>query len=546
MPPQTASSAPVTPQTAPKPYTVASFASALRTKYPTGVANDGTPYAKMSDGDLVTKVVTKYPTYASQIQDYKQPIPTSSPTTPQEPNLGQLTAQEQEAGGKEAAQGVEEGASELQSESQPDAKGNTDASATATAERTGSLLHAGAQSFIGAGRAIFAPVTAAIQDYVNKESDKPEVQAIANSKPVSDFLDAVNKGSAGAGALWDKVEAAHPALARAVNDSLGVAGTALGAEGGDMVKPNLSDVASTLKQGASDASDAVKSGVADVKTSLTPKPKAPVIPPVSQSIEAVNPDLSGKRLVSAYKGTVTGNQKITPPSMFQEQGLTPSQQTINLGTRLHDLGMTKDPVQNLGILGKAMSDTEGKIDTALEGDPEINYNADKPTLLGKLDDLKANMPGEFSAIKDSKNLFNHVVDFAKATIGKTEDTVKGIRTARTTFDTQAKAEYPSAFKGNGIDTSTPAGRAIKAVRDTMNEHLYNTAPNGSEIQNLIGRESDIYRAAENIAPKAAKGEGKNLIDQTLKAHPVLGNYLKYGLGLFGVDKIIKGTTGIGL
>lgn len=47
------------------------FASTLREKYPNGVASDGTPYAAMSDDDLVNRVVQKYPTYKAQIEDFK-------------------------------------------------------------------------------------------------------------------------------------------------------------------------------------------------------------------------------------------------------------------------------------------------------------------------------------------------------------------------------------------------------------------------------------------------------------------------------------------
>ena len=145
------------------------------------------------------------------------------------------------------------------------------------------------------------------------------------------------------------------------------------------------------------------------------------------------------------------------------------------------------------------------------------------------------MPREFSAIKDSKSVFNNVVDFAKDITNKAEDSISGIRDARTKFDAQAQREYPSAYKEGRIDTSTPAGRAIKTVRDAMNEHLYNTAPNGSEIQQLIGREADIFRAVDNIAPKAAKGQGKNVIAQFIKDHPTAAKIAGYGVvGTLGV------------
>lgn len=259
---------------------------------------------------------------------------------------------------------------------------------------------------------------------------------------------------------------------------------------------------------------------------------------VQRAVDAVNPSLTPTKLSRAYKDVVTGERTQTPASIFREQGLSADHQAINLGTRLVDLGLGKDPAKNLDVLGKALTDTETKLETALKGDPEINYNANKPELFNSLDKISASLPREFNAIKDNRTVFNSVVDFAKETMAKAQDTISGIRDGRTAFDAQAQREFPSAYKNGSIDSSTPAGRAIKAVRNAINEHLYNTAPNGSEIQNLIGREADIFRATENIAPKAAKGNGLTQLGQFVKAHPTLGRYLKFYIpGVIGAGVI---------
>lgn len=258
---------------------------------------------------------------------------------------------------------------------------------------------------------------------------------------------------------------------------------------------------------------------------------------LQSSIDAVNPDLTGKKLTNAYKQVATGKRDIIKPSIFHEQGLTPDEKAIGLGTRLHDLKLSnKNHVENLKKLGTGLDDTEVKLTKALDGDPEINFNADKPALYEKLNGIKTEMPREFSAIKDSKSVFNNVVDFAKEITAKADDSIKGIRQARTKFDSQAMREYPNAYKDGRVDTATPAGRAIKTVRDSMNEHLYTTAPNGSEIQTLIGREADIFRALDNIAPKAVKGQGKNILLQWAKEHPTAAKIAGYGVvGALGAE-----------
>lgn len=287
--------------------------------------------------------------------------------------------------------------------------------------------------------------------------------------------------------------------------------------------------------------------------SMTEPPVPKTIPELTKviskkeqsNIQAINTELSGAKLAKAYKGVVTGTRDVTPSSLFREQGLSPEQQTVNLGKRLASeiklsdgtvadpIHLTGDHVKNLTLLKKSLTDTETKLTTELKGDLEINYNADKPTLQEKLSTTNSKMPREFKQIKDSKSVFNGVINFAKETIESSDDSITGIRDARTEFDTQAKTEYPSAYRDGAIDTKSPAGRAIKIVRDTINEHLYNTAPNGSDIQKLIGREADIFRATDGVAENAAKGHGKTDVIKFKDRHPTASKVLKTGAVVAG-------------
>jgi len=266
---------------------------------------------------------------------------------------------------------------------------------------------------------------------------------------------------------------------------------------------------------------------------------------ILKTIDAVNPELTGKNLTSAYKDIVTGKRGVTPPSIFREQGISANEQTVNLATRLHDLNLTNNPLKDLDKLKTGLSNTEKQIDNLIASG-DARFNLAKDTLATTLEDAKLAMPREFSAIKDSKKIFKNVIDFAKEKIATAEDTIKGGREARSAFDAQAKREYPNAFKNGVVDTATPAGRAIKTARDIINKHIYTVAPEGGKLQELIGREADIFRATEHIAPKASKGHGmfKGKVGQALdyaKKNPI-----KTGLIITGADKALKSTTGIGL
>lgn len=352
------------------------------------------------------------------------------------------------------------------------------------------------------------------------------VQAAIKSPLGAIGVNAINNGADS----WEQFAQKYPTAAESLSALPPLANLITTFYTGSAAKDVAEGVAPAVKAAASTAATTAK----DSATSLLKSG-------ADKTIEAVNPDLTGKKLASAYKEVVTQGREATPGGLIKEQALSPGAQAVKIGTRLHDAGIALKgkPVQDLNTLASAMKTTEGKINTLLDGDPEMVYNADKPTLINSLEDVKNSMPEEDKIVKDNGKLFNGVVDYSKNLIAKSTDTVKGLRQARTAFDSSAKKAFPSAFKEGLIDTKTPAGRAIKAVRDTINEHLYNTAPAGSEIKKLIGTEGDIYRATDNIAPKAAALHGTSRTSQVvdfIHNHP----YVSAGVGLFGTAEAAKG------
>jgi hypothetical protein len=354
---------------------------------------------------------------------------------------------------------------------------------------------------------------------------------------------------------------AHPTGAKALTEALkttsslgDLSGTIAGIDGGakllnevPILGSNLNNVANDVKTMAGNAADTITNKIDAIKT---PDPAETI----KTNIDAVNPDLSGKKLSDAYKQVVTGGRDVTPPSLFSEQGLTPDAKTVNLGTRLSSpvtlsdgsavdsVPLSGKPVSDLKTLGNSLNETE----SAITSSPEYKTSPlDKTGLNTKLDALKTTAPREMIKDPTLSNQYQNVIDFAKEQVNSAPDTIQGGREARTAFDAQAKMEFPSAFKDGSIDIKTPAGNAIKSVRDAWNTHLYDTAPNGSDLKALIGREADIFKATENIAPKAAKLNGDNWLAQFAKNNPKTAKAMKYALYTAGADKIIKGVTGLG-
>lgn len=399
------------------------------------------------------------------------------------------------------------------------------------------IQHVAGDLIGGAEGVITAPITTSVKNISDLIAQSPAVQKIAMALP--DFQQK----------LSDLVTA-HPEVAKNISDLFNIGGALIApsavAEGTptiDAAASGLEDAASTAADKVADAGTAVVNKASDLVSSAKDAQTARV---VSQSaaqatkdtnttITALNPDLKGAKLTAAYKEAITGSRTITPNGLFSEQSLSPGQRTVGLGQRLSSdiplsegdnmpkVILTKDPVKNTTILRNALTDTETKLTTALRGDPDINYNADKPTLYEALDTARKNVPNEFK-IKDNKELTTNVFNFANKVVAQSDDSIEGLRDARTTFDNQARREYPNAFNPDGsVNVKTAAGNAVKTARDVFNEHLYNTAPKGSDIQKLIGREADIFQASNPVASKAAANEGGTIPSQIVrkvKAHPV--------------------------
>lgn len=340
---------------------------------------------------------------------------------------------------------------------------------------------------------------------------------------------AVQQGSE----AWQNFVDAHPRAAQDLS-AIGPIANLLttfytGGAAGAGIKATTEAAAPLIKTGVEVATTAAKTGVKDATEKVAAFNAARQL---NRTVDAVNPELTGTKLTQAYKDVVSGGEKTgrdaTAGGVIKQQALSTNSGEKALGKRLFDAGikLANKPVKDLQTLRTALTDTENELTDVLKNS-KAEFGADKIPLINKLGKLSKGMSEEdkaFEAIKDNPKLFSSVVNFGKKVIMKSQDSIQGLREARTAFDAQARLEFPSAFKDGTIDLKTPAGRAIKSVRDTINDHLYTTAPEGSDIQRLIGQESDIYRARDAIAPKAAATHGTSKFEQIVnkaKKHPLI-------------------------
>lgn len=343
------------------------------------------------------------------------------------------------------------------------------------------------------------------------------MSAIMNNSDVGGIP--VQKIASQAQKEWNNFQLNYPDASKAIGNLFNVAG------------------ALTANIGEPEATKAAQT-VADTVSSLggTPEEKA-----LQTATDALNPDLTGKNLTAAYKkGALSGTLEKGGILSGQSAGIDAS--VTKLANNLKDIVTSKDPLVNLQNLGKAMNDTEAQLQTILQSDKTPIV---KQAFSDALDATRDSIPREFTRIGgDSGKAVDDVFQFAKEKVNEADPTINGMRNARIEFDTQARAQYPNAFKNGMIDTKTAAGNAIKVARDAMNDYMYQTAQQGSQLQQLIGREADIYRGIDNIAPKAAANDSQGAVQKiynTIRQHKVatLG-------GAYVADKVIKATTGVGV
>ncbi len=163
-------------------------------------------------------------------------------------NYTQRWLDESHASAEDMWKAVKEGADTIQGQMEGTSKDNPIMAGL-------KLARSGGEAALGAGRALFAPITAGIGQAANSASDSANTQSLAMSKPVSWVLDKVNT------VTQQAKDAAqyHPELTRNISDLANFALLALGDKGlpgeGLQTKMNIGDA---------------KGIISDIKSNMAP------------------------------------------------------------------------------------------------------------------------------------------------------------------------------------------------------------------------------------------------------------------------------------
>lgn len=509
------------------------FKSLILQKYPDGVSGDGTAYSKMDATDLTQRIVNKYPDGVTKdghkYSDYLPAQTDQSSTSEKQPGFLQSLARgvaspiltatrlplgllQQGVGKLTGNKKMEQFGADLASPQQHDF-GYLGKVGQLGYDENGKPLSTGGAIEQGVG------IGAQVAPYFFGAGEVGNLAETAGQQTIGGLMKAGAKVSSVGGGLMGVGNALQQG-AESNQDPATTAGNAL-IQGGEGV------ITGGVLGG-------ITAGVAGIGGKILGKVGQDV--PTMESIDAVNPDLTGKKLSAQYtKGATQG--RVSPGGPFTPQGVSPDPQILRLGQSLSDIGLKSDPSQaasNLVKLGNALQETEAKIKPF--EDFGISPGAKRLTI-SQLDNLKTNIPEEFKGVgnESQKGTFNNVIEYAKGLVAKSKDTIGGYRAARGDFYDALKTQFPSAFDDQGrFNMRTGAGRSGKMVYDFLNKNLFDLAPKNSGLPELIQREADIYQAARNIGPKAKAFDGLSGWNKLIKQHPGLIGALKLGGEITGL------------
>lgn len=315
---------------------------------------------------------------------------------------------------------------------------------------------------------------------------------------------------------WAK---AHPEAAKNLESIVNIAGLIPVAKGvgvaEDAAKTVATKAAGAVKEGVDGAISAITPGVNDVanldkhvRTLVTPIQTTGKNGVLTSNIKAGRVEeggvLKNRVITPSAKQIAIENEVKTVP------GIKPGQTHLEANNLVHDeIGQTannlRSQLKNRDVqLVVTRSDWDN---FAKSVKSEISQN---PLLVGDAEATAQKIFNKFQSLlpKGKDITAEHVLD------------------ARQSLDTWLK----SAKGGTVFDPKTENALSVslRAVRQGANDLLISKAPD-VEVEKLLKRQTLLYNAIDNIAPKAAK-EAQNGVSRFMQNHPRLEKVLKYGAG----------------
>lgn len=240
---------------------------------------------------------------------------------------------------------------------------------------------------------------------------------------------------------------------------------------------------------------------------------------LDSTIEAVSPELKGKAAVSAakqglIKKPLTGEIVPKTSSGVQKIAQTVSDTVPNFDT----LGTFSEKLNAVKATNSQLAENL-KTEVLQSGQDRI-YSFKE--LNAKLRDIEK--PIALKADPVLERQFDLARDAAIKIAREEGGTVSSLFDARKAFDQLVEKQFPNLYER----ANAPMRDAITSIRDGMNEFIENNLPEGSGFREKLLQQSNLFRAIDNLAPKAAAEIGTKTMGRIAGRHPLISGLIKGG------------------
>ncbi len=503
------------------------FSAKIKAKYPA--------YQNIDDVELAKKIVEKYPTYASQVNFNVQPV--EKPKTMAE-KIAPVTDIYNE-GAKKVTEKINQ-AGERFANSPNTPVGNLIEKPAILGKGVADVT---TQVVKTAFEPLAKPVGALISFLSDKISDIPMVQRLATTNAVSKVLNTISNTSQ----TVEQAKKAHPDLADALDTLVTIGGTVIGEKPLQTATESVVNTSKNLAEKGINLAGKVDTrlgGEAAQKALEATKNSA-----ISESLDLTKPLLNKKESIAAFE---KAGQKggVTQTNTLGKYSVEPTLKDVEIAKSVQGLVSKKNgPIDNIVNINQEISRIS---DSEIKPFLEKNYqpkNPNTPPITKQTIDSYIKKNAEVANFIKADPVLQKTYDLARQSmideLDKKPKTMLGLWEARKSFDNVAERQV-----GNLDPLSEKASAIKQAVLDTrraVNDYIAENTPNGDEnFKAQLKTLSNMYEARGNIAEQNYKLLDKNVVQRWIKQNPSKAKLLKYGLGVVGLEQLIKRTTGVGI
>jgi hypothetical protein len=243
---------------------------------------------------------------------------------------------------------------------------------------------------------------------------------------------------------------------------------------------------------------------------------------LDETIKIISPKVTTKRAEQAItKGNVVESGLLRTRSIVPDRKLREVAEDVNEFVKKGD-----SPIKNRTSIGNAIQEVEEGIQNQVITD---NKAVDKEALKSVLEASKEQSKVVFAGDTALENNYNAVIDEFIRIFDTQSSDVEGVLAARREFDKVIKKKFPNIF--DKFDSDVIRTNAVKDVRQAGNNFVASQLDEGDEFLEALGKQTNMFRAIDNIAETSAPTINTNAITRAVdkfKKIPVSTSILAAG------------------